>query len=170
MALAQACNHLPSPPLTPHFISSVCLSSHILSNEAKSSMLNETSQLCHWRWSGCSWRLLAHRRTNTALRQWVRSFGSVRSTAGVNNVGRALTFGRRELSAHPETRCHMCGLERTDKVTESKFVCESATGTAAEIGTVPKIKSRETRAAGYQPVDCAALSFKVLSFRISYRI
>lgn len=64
----------------------------------------------------------------------------------------------------------MCRQERTDKVTESKFVCESATVAAVEIGTVPEIKSRETCSAGYQPVDCTALSFKVLSFRISYRI
>lgn len=49
---------LPSPPLTPHFTSSVCLPSHILSNEAKSSMLNGTSQLCHWCWNGHSCLLL----------------------------------------------------------------------------------------------------------------
>lgn len=43
-----------SPHLIPHLISSVCLPSHVFSNEAKSSMLNGTSQLCHWCWSGCS--------------------------------------------------------------------------------------------------------------------
>lgn len=42
------------PSLAPHFLSSACLPSHVLANDAKSSMLNATSQLCHWCWSGLS--------------------------------------------------------------------------------------------------------------------
>lgn len=42
-----SCCSPPSPSLTPHFIARVRPPSHIPSNEAKSSMLNGTSQLCH---------------------------------------------------------------------------------------------------------------------------
>lgn len=62
------------------------------------------------------------------------------------------------------------GRGRADKVAESKHERESATAAAVEIGAVAEIKSGEARSAGYQPVDCAALSFKVLSFRFLYRI
>lgn len=89
------------------------------------------------------------------------------------HAGKHLSVVAQKYQCHECTqrhRRHMCRQQRTDKVTESKFVCESATVAAVEIGTVPEIKSRETCTAGYQPVDCAALSFKVLSFRISYRI
>lgn len=47
-----------------------------------------------------------------------------------------------------KTEAPVCGLQRTDKVTESKCLCESATVAAVEIGTVPEIKSRETCSAG----------------------
>ena len=40
-----------------------------------------------------------------------------------------------------KTEAPVCGLQRTDKVTESKCLCESATVAAVEIGTVPEIKS-----------------------------
>lgn len=45
----------------------------------------------------------------------------------------------------------------------------SFTVAPAENDTVPKIESRKTSLVGDQPVNCNALSFKVLNFRILYR-
>ena len=113
---------LQSSPLTPHFTSSVCLPIHILSNEAKSSMLNETSQLCHWWLSGHGCLLLALK-VQTLEDDESVALGHVqyaskkqcRSEQVKNDQGRLLNTG----AMHGP----MCGLKRTYKVKESKCVC-----------------------------------------------
>lgn len=68
----------------PHFTVSVCSPGHILTNEAKSSMLNGTSQLCHWH---CNSLLLIPKGTSATPRRGTDGVKSIHSVGVTNNGG-----------------------------------------------------------------------------------
>lgn len=113
--------------------------------------------------------------TNTS-RWYVGGIRSIHSTVGTNNIvpssGHlsvvALKYWYHAYSRRQRYPC--VGCREQIKVTESKCACESATVAPAEIATVPEINSSETCSVGDRLVNCTTLSFKVLSFRILYRI
>lgn len=80
-------------PHHPSFFASVCFSSHIFSNETKSSMLNGTRQLYRWCWKSL---LLVPEGTNAAQIRWTDGIRSIRIAPHTNNVDPmklALDFG-----------------------------------------------------------------------------
>lgn len=77
----KTARHRPTP--APHFTASVCSPGHILTNETKSSMLNGTSQLCHW---NCNSLLLVPKGTSATPSRGTDGVKNIHSV-GVTNKG-----------------------------------------------------------------------------------